>query len=111
MRRAAISGLFFLTGLITTWAACWLGSRMNFKFAFVHQLPALKGCYELDHCRVPWWAIMLFFCYATGPSILFGIVGWKLSGTGRGSHTIVFAMLFMSIINFMFYLASYALSN
>ena len=54
---------------------------------------------------------MLFFCYATGPSILFGIVGWKLSGTGRGSHTIVFAMLFMSIINFMFYLASYALSN
>ena len=54
---------------------------------------------------------MLFICYVLGPSMLFGIIGWKSSGAERPSHTVIFAMLVMSVLTFMFYLTSYALSR
>lgn len=77
MRRFLTVGAFVALGLLVTWACLYVGSHVDWPKSHT----PVKGCYEIDHCDVPWWISTLFFASLLGPAIIYGLVA--LIGTGR----------------------------
>jgi hypothetical protein len=94
MRRTGFSILYFVTGMVTTWLALWIGSRVNWRVQTGLHLTYRQGnCHEIDLCSPPWWATLLFLCYIFGPTLIFAVVGWRLA---RDSLT--FKKLWLSLV-------------
>jgi len=72
MKRLAgvISAIAF--GLLVAWFFGYVTSRINWP----RPKGPVHGCYEIDHCYVPWWVIAAFFSWFFGPAIVYGGVAF-----------------------------------
>jgi len=77
MRRflAAISAIAL--GLLVTSACGYLNGHINWPISQTRK----HRCYDIEHCNVPWWIIVLFVGMIFGPSLVYGVVAFF--GTGR----------------------------
>lgn len=109
MRRIASAFFFFLCGIFTTWASCWMGSHMTFRLHIGERFAARTGCHEIDHCAAPWWAIAGLLAYLLGPSIAFALAGWHVGRAGTPWVKTVILLLALFGSTSAFFLLSYAL--
>lgn len=77
MKRLAgvVSAMAF--GLPVAWFFGYVTSRINWP----HPKGAVHGCYDIDHCSVPWWVTVTFVLWLFGPALVYG--GVALVGVGR----------------------------
>lgn len=76
MKRILATIAAVILGLLVTWACGYATSHINWP---VSQTPR-QGCYEIDHCNVPWWIIVLFLTAICGPAAVYGLVGFVGAG-------------------------------
>lgn len=82
MKRIGWAALFFVVGIVTTWAAMWTTSHMPHKLQ-LNLVPRISGdCDEIGPCSLPWWASSLFLVYVLGPSLAFALTGWLSARPG-----------------------------
>jgi hypothetical protein len=100
---------FLLVGLATTWASCWIGSRMSFRW----YLPAWSpgGCYEIGVCSTPWWATGVFVLFMLGPSVAFAITGWFTRQANASPRIIALRLGILMSLTVGFYLLSYSVKR
>lgn len=77
MKRLAgvVSAIGF--GLLAAWFFGYVTSRIDRS----HPKGRVHGCYEIDHCSVPWWIIVIFILWFFGPALVYG--GVAFVGIGR----------------------------
>ncbi len=107
MRRAYTVAAFCLAGAATTWAACWIGSRMSFRLGLGWGFQNLEGCWEVGVCTVPAWYTLLLYLYFLGPSIVFAAVGWRTCDASSRRLAQLLALLVVGTASL--YLVTYAL--
>lgn len=72
MKRLLAALTAFGAGLVVTWLCGYLNGHIKWP---VSQTP-IRGCYEIDHCNVPWWIIVWFMATIFGPSALYGVAAF-----------------------------------
>lgn len=109
MRRIGFGIIFFLFGLLTTWASCWAGSHMTFRLQVGRRLSFGTGCYEIDHCVVPWWVMAGMLAYLLGPSAVFAVIGWRVGTSNTPLVKMAILLPILTVLGAAFFLLSYAL--
>lgn len=79
MRRAVVTGLFVLLGFISTWTGLITSSRINYSAVLGDAHRIRSGCWELDHCDVPWWYLVLIGGVLLLPTLIHGTAGHRLA--------------------------------
>jgi hypothetical protein len=59
-------------GLLAAWFFGYVTSRIEWP----RLKGAIHGCYEIDHCDVPWWVVAIFILWFVGPALLYGSVAF-----------------------------------
>lgn len=108
MRRVYLAFLFLAVGLVTTWAALWVGSNMSYRLPLKLVPHTRGGCYEIGPCWVPWWAIVLLLGYLLGPALIFAITGWVSAHPGTGALRIWLRLIGLFLTG-LFFVAGYEL--
>jgi hypothetical protein len=111
VKRIGLSSVFFIVGLLTTWAAMFAGSHISpwFKFSLVHH--SSRACYEIGPCSVPWWATTLLATYFLGPSLVFSVTGWISARPGISTSKRIRRLLALIVITALLYLMAYAINR
>ena len=108
LRRGGTAIVFLIVGLLTTWASCWLGSRMSLRLP-TKVLPNGSGsCREIGLCVQPWWITAAFLAYLFGPSLVFGVTGWVTAGAGTSVRNVAFRLVVLILLTASLYLIGYA---
>jgi hypothetical protein len=82
---------------------------MTFGLRIGERFASRTGCYEIDRCAVPWWAIAGWLAYFVGPSIAFAIAGWYASRPGKPPIKVAILLLALMAATFALFLLSYAI--
>src|SRR4051812_17467395 len=80
MKKVFSSAGFAALGLIASWAAVRIVESVNWS-GLTYRWPEGR-CWELDHCAVPWYGVLLFFGFLLLPTIVHGLAGWRLGASG-----------------------------
>ena len=105
MKRTVTAFLFAGFGLICTWASLRLVALINWS-KLVNPRP--HGCWEIDHCDVPWYIGAWLVCVLSLPTGTFAVVGWRLGKEKASATSFVVAILALSVGTFVFYAAGRA---
>ena len=108
VRRGSAATAFLLVGLLTTWASCWVGSRMSYRLPLKPLFRGSGNCNEIGWCSEPWWIIAAFLAYLFGPSIVFAVTGWVSVRDGTQRRTVALRLALLIGLTALFYLAGYA---
>jgi hypothetical protein len=108
LNRSGTATAFLLVGLLTTWASCWIGSRLSLRLP-IKVLPNGSGdCHEIGLCSQPWWITAAFLSYLFGPSVVFGVTGWFTAGAGTPVGNVAFRLVVLILLTASLYLIGYA---
>lgn len=77
MRR--LSGVISAMGL--GFLAAWFFGYVTSRIEWPRSTGPIHGCYEIDHCDVPWWVSAIFFLWFFGPAFVYG--GVAFVGIGK----------------------------
>ena len=105
MKRAVATFLFAGLGLICSWASLRLVALINWS-KLVNPRP--HGCWEIDHCDVPWYIGAWLVFELLLPTGAFAVVGWRLGKEEADARSLVLAILALSGGTFVFYAAGRA---
>jgi len=64
-------------GLLVAWFFGYVTSHIDWP----RGKGAIHGCYEIDHCDVPWWLLAVFISWFFGPALVYG--GVAFIGIGK----------------------------
>jgi hypothetical protein len=106
MKRAFTVMLFGLCGLFATWTSLWLAARIDWRKLpwRMISIPRADGCYEIDHCPMPWYAGFLMLAYLLLPTAIHVVAGWRLGGrqAAIGLQAIALLALLVGTVGFYF---------
>jgi hypothetical protein len=108
LRRGGTATAFLLVGLLTTWASCWIGSRMSLRLPIKVLPHGSGGCNEIGLCSQPWWITAAFLAYLFGPSVVFGVTGWGTAGAGTPVRIVAIRLVVLILLTASLYLIGYA---
>ncbi len=57
-------------GFLAAWFFGYVTSRIDWP----PPKNLVRGCYEIDHCNVPWWVMAIFISWLFGPALVYGAV-------------------------------------
>lgn len=97
MRKTVITSLFVLLGFISTWAGLFTSSRINYSAVLGDAHRIRNGCWELDHCDVPWWYLVLIVGVLLLPTLIHGTAGYRLAKRNASpSHFAIAAIVLLA---------------
>jgi len=100
MRRLLTSISFFVWGLFITWASLRLIARIDWSKV---ASPRPDGCWEIDHCNVPWYIGAWFIVALLLPTALHTVIGWRLAKVEANGASHLASVLALSVGTFIFY--------
>lgn len=110
MRRIGYPLLYWIASLITTWLACWIGSRINWRIHIGLRLPSGRdGCHEIDLCTPPWPLVTLLVGFLIGPSLGLAFAGWRLGRRRATPQKVLCSLATLIAPTMLFFLASYVI--
>ncbi len=59
-------------GLLVAWFFGYVTSQIDWPLP----KPPIHGCYEIDHCDVPWWVMAIFIWWFLGPAVVYGGIAY-----------------------------------
>ncbi|WP_176047822.1 hypothetical protein [Burkholderia sp. BCC1644] len=110
MKRAGLSFLYWIAGLVTTWLACWTGSRIDWRIHIGSRLQFIKSnCREVDLCPQPWPITVLLISFSFGPSLVFAFAGWRISRHRATPQKVVSSLVTLAIPTMLIHIAAYVI--
>ncbi|HWW03899.1 hypothetical protein [Collimonas sp.] len=106
MKRFLIVVAAVVFGFLVAWGCGYAGSHIDWAMS---QTPK-HGCYEIDHCNVPWWIIALFIGSLFGPSIFYGVVAFIGTKLNWSPTRWIGTFIPLLVITCGLYFAGYALA-
>ncbi|MDN7876630.1 hypothetical protein [Burkholderia aenigmatica] len=110
MKRAGFSLAYWIAGLITTWFACWIGSRIDWRIHTGSRWPSdQNACHEIDLCSPPWSITALLIAFLIGPSLAFAFAGWRVGRQRVTALKLVSSLVALVTSTMLFYIATYVI--
>lgn len=110
MKRAGLSLAYWIAGLITTWLACWIGSRIDWRIHTGWRLYfGRHSCHEIDLCSPPWPVFALLIAFLLGPSLAFAVAGWRIGRQRATARKRVLSLIALVTPTMLIYIASYVI--
>ena len=78
MKRAGLSVLYLAVGLLASWQFAVLVSKLAQRFSWPLISTRWHGCWDIEHCIVPWWTYAIMAMFIVGPGVGWAIVGFWL---------------------------------
>lgn len=103
MRKAVVAGLFILLGFISTWAGLFASSRINYSAVLGDAHRVRSGCWELDHCDVPWWYLGLIVGVLLLPTLIHGAAGYRLAKRNANPSHFAVAVIVLFAATCLYY--------
>ncbi|WP_174991714.1 hypothetical protein [Burkholderia arboris] len=101
---------YWVAGLITTWFAFWIGSRIDWRIHTGLRLHfGRHSCHEIDLCSPPWPIFALLIAILLGPSLAFAFAGWKIGRQRVTARKLVLSLIALATPTMLFYIASYVI--
>ena len=97
MRKMVVASIFTGLGLFATWSALRLVDQVDWsRFTYIRP----NGCWEIDHCDVPWYFVSLFFFALFLPTFVHLVAGWRLSSSSPSKIVVSAAVLWVATLAF-----------
>ncbi|MFJ1213781.1 MULTISPECIES: hypothetical protein [Burkholderia cepacia complex] len=110
MKRTGFSLAYWIAGLITTWFALWIGSRIDWQIHTGLRLPfGQDDCREIDLCSPPWPTTVLLIGFLIGPSLAFAFAGWRIGRHRTTPQKVASSLVTLAIPTMLIYIASYVI--
>ncbi|HTR08005.1 MAG TPA: hypothetical protein VMJ11_15415 [Paraburkholderia sp.] len=106
MKRATILLFFLALGLLTSWGSALLASQLAQWFSWPLISTRWHGCWDVEHCAVPWWGYAFILLFIGGPTLGWGVTGFRQSKL-RAPQLAQWAFL-LAIATVAFYMVFYA---
>lgn len=111
MRTAVSTGLFVLLGLISTWAGLFTSSRINYSAVLGDAHRIRSGCWELDHCDVPWWYLGLIVSVLLLPTLIHATAGYRLAKRNASPSRFVVVAVVLIAATCLYYVLAALVSH
>jgi hypothetical protein len=92
VKRIFLATAAVALGLFVAWSCSYIASHISWPTS---SMP-VRGCYEIDHCDVPWWIVALFITSLFGPALVYGVVAFI--GSGKRWPTVRWAIIFAILL-------------
>lgn len=110
MKRAGFSLAYWIAGLITTWFACWIGSRIDWRIHTGLRWPSDRNsCHEIDLCSPPWPTTILLIAFLIGPSLAFAFTGWRISRHRVTTKKLISSLMALAVPTMLVYIGTYVI--
>jgi hypothetical protein len=110
MRRVELSLLYGIAGLVTTWLAGWIGSRIDWRIHTGWRMHfGQHSCREIDLCSPPWPDFALLIVLLLGPSLAFAFAGWRIACQRVTARKWVLSLVALATPTMLIYIASYVI--
>ena len=97
MKKIVVALVFTGLGLFATWSALRLVDQVDWsRFTYIRP----SGCWEIDHCDVPWYFVSLFFFVLLLPTFVHMVAGWRLSTSSPRKVVVSAAVLWVATLAF-----------
>lgn len=107
MKRATILVFFLALGLLTSWGSALLTSQLAQRLSWPLISTRWHGCWDVEHCAVPWSGYAVILLFIGGPTLGWGVVGYRQSRRPSASRLVLSALL-LAAATAIFYLVFYA---
>ena len=97
IRKMVVASIFTGLGLFATWSALRLVDQVDWsRFTYIRP----NGCWEIDHCDVPWYFVSLFFFTLLLPTFVHMVAGWRLSSCSLSKLVVSAVVLWVATLAF-----------
>ena len=97
MRKMVVASIFTGLGLFATWSALRLVDQLDWsRFTYIRP----SGCWEIDHCDVPWYFVGLLFFVLLLPTFVHMVAGWRVSSCSPSKLMVSAAALWVATLAF-----------
>ena len=107
MKRATILVFFLALGLLASWGSALLASQLGQRFSWPLISTHWHGCWDVEHCAVPWWGYAVILLFIGGPTLGWGVVGYRQS-RGLSASRLAQSAVLLAVATAIFYLVFYA---
>ncbi|PCE24089.1 hypothetical protein BWP39_30870 [Paraburkholderia acidicola] len=106
MKRAVFSAAYLAVGLSVSWQVARLSSRLAQQYSWPLLDTRWHGCWDIEHCQVPWWGYAVIVTFLFGPAVTWAVVGFQQAPRLMMSRFISSAALLV-LVTAVFYLSFY----
>lgn len=108
MNRVLLVTMFLGFGLFATWSTLRLLALIDWRsISFARS----ANCWEIDHCNVSWYFLVLYISMLLAPTATHAFFGWQLGRVNASLRKVATAIFVLWVATLAFYVTGRIVSG